>query len=116
MGEFIFLVKSYTLEECMQFIVQGYDGTDDGALERRMAVREAHLKMAKEYYERGKWLFAAALLNDAGNMIGSIIMCEFSSQNELQEQWLHHEPYILENVWKKIEINKVHVAPFCLKK
>ena len=32
----------------MQFIVIAYDGTDEGALERRLAVRDAHLKSAKE--------------------------------------------------------------------
>jgi uncharacterized protein len=100
----------------MQFIVQGYDGTDDGALERRMAAREAHLRFAKEYYAKGQWLYAAALLNDAGIMVGSIIICEFSSRDELQEQWLQHEPYILRNVWKDIEVHNVQVSPFCLKK
>jgi uncharacterized protein YciI len=54
----------------MQFIVIAYDGTDKGALERRLAAREAHLKSAKELYDAGKWLYAAALLNDGGKMIG----------------------------------------------
>ena len=41
----------------MQFIVIGRDGTDENALERRMAAREAHLETAKEMYESGKWLY-----------------------------------------------------------
>ena len=30
----------------MQFLILGYDGKDENALNRRMAVREAHLELA----------------------------------------------------------------------
>ena len=40
----------------MQFMVIGHDGTDPDAPARRMAVREAHLKLGKELYDAGKWL------------------------------------------------------------
>ena len=43
----------------MQFLVVAYDGTDEGALDRRMAVRKSHLKQAEEWYDKGKWLYAA---------------------------------------------------------
>ena len=99
----------------MQFIVMGYDGTDNKALERRLAVREDHLKSAKELYETGKWLYAAALLNDNGTMIGSMIVCDYRSREELQEQWLDKEPYVIGNVWQKIEVRRAQVAPFCVK-
>jgi hypothetical protein len=39
----------------MQFVVIAYDGTDEAALDRRMAVREAHLALAKEMFDAGKW-------------------------------------------------------------
>jgi hypothetical protein len=45
-----------------------------------------------------------------------MIVCDFLSREELQEQWLKHEPYIHGNVWKKIEVNRAQVAPFCIKK
>jgi uncharacterized protein len=99
----------------MQFIVIGYDGTDEKALERRLAVREDHLKSAKRLYETGKWLYATAILNDDGKMIGSMIVCDYPSQEELQEQWLTHEPYVKGNVWKAIEVKRAQVAPFCMK-
>jgi uncharacterized protein YciI len=99
----------------MQFIVVAYDGTDEGALDRRLAVRDAHLKSAKEMFESGKWLYAAGILNDDGKMIGSMIVCEFASRDEL-EQWLKVEPYVTGNVWKKVDVNRAQVAPFCLKK
>ena len=99
----------------MQFIVIAYDGTDEKALERRLAVREAHLESAKEMFESGKWLYAAGILNDDGKMIGSMIVCDFHSREEL-EQWLKVEPYVVGKVWKKINVNRAQIAPFCAKK
>lgn len=98
----------------MQFIVIAYDGTDEKAFDRRLAVRESHLKLANELYESGTWLFASAILNDEGKMIGSMIVCDFPSRDELDE-WLKVEPYITGHVWQKIEINRAQVPPFCLK-
>jgi uncharacterized protein YciI len=99
----------------MQFLVVAYDGTDAGAMERRLKVREAHLKSAQEMYDTGKWLYATAILNDDGKMIGSMIVCEFPSRDEL-EQWLKEEPYVVGNVWQQIEVNRAQVAPFCATK
>ncbi|MBF0303877.1 MAG: hypothetical protein HQK73_12620 [Desulfamplus sp.] len=99
----------------MQFIVIAYDGTDENALERRMAVREAHLKTASEMSSSGKWLYATAILNDEGNMCGSMIVCEFDSLDALKSEWLKNEPYMVGNVWKEVEIKQAKVAPFCAK-
>jgi len=99
----------------MQFIVVAYDATDAGALERRSAVREAHLKSAKEMFDNGKWLYAVGILNDDRKAIGSMIICEFPSRKEL-EQWLKEEPYVTGNVWKTIDIKRAQVAPFCIHK
>lgn len=99
----------------MQFIVTGYDGKDKGALDRRMAAREAHLAMAKQMADKGKWLYAAAILNDEGKMTGSVIICEFDSKKQLETEWLEKDPYVLGKVWEKIEITRAQVAPFCAK-
>ena len=40
----------------MQFIVIGHDGNDDGALERRMAARDAHLKVCADSVASGTLL------------------------------------------------------------
>ena len=37
----------------MEFLVIAYDGTDEGALERRMKVREAHLAQARRLKKDG---------------------------------------------------------------
>lgn len=96
----------------MQFIVIAYDGTDEGALERRLAAREAHLKSGKAMFENGQWLYGAAILNDDGKTIGSMVVCDFPSRKELEEQWLKNDPYVIGNVWKKISVNRAQVPPF----
>ncbi len=96
----------------MQFVVVAYDHKDENALERRMAVREKHLSDAFKYYDEGKWLSAAGLLDDNGKMIGSMIVCEYESREQLEIEWLEHEPYVLNNVWDTINIHPAKVAPF----
>lgn len=97
----------------MQFMVLGYDGTDEDALDRRMAARESHLAQAARWHAEGRWLYAAAILNDAGKMAGSMIICDFDSKEALEEQWLKNEPYVLGKVWERIDICRAQVAPFC---
>jgi uncharacterized protein YciI len=97
----------------MQFMVLAYDGIDTDALARRMAAREAHLKMGSEMHDAGKWLYAAGILNDEGKMCGSLIVCEFKSKEEMEKQWLIREPYLLGKVWQKIDIRRAQAAPFC---
>ena len=100
----------------MQFIVTGYDGSDEGALDRRMNAREDHLAMAKKMYDSGRWLYAAAILNDEKKMAGSVIVCEFDSKKALQKEWLDKEPYVLGKVWEKVNVTFAQVASFCDKK
>jgi len=100
----------------MQFVLIAYDGTDKGAPGRRMAAREAHLKLGGELHRTGQWLYAAGMLDDDGKMIGSMIVCEFPSREEMEKQWLSREPYIAGKVWQKIDIHRAQVAPFCAAK
>ena len=95
----------------MQFIVHGYDGTDAEASNRRLAAREAHLKEAREWKDKKRWLFAAALLDEDGKMVGSVIVCDFPSEEALQAEWLQKEPYVTGNVWQKVEIRRAQIAP-----
>lgn len=94
----------------MQFLITGYDGKDEGALERRLAVREQHLKLTEKMFNEGKHLYGGALLDESGKMIGSVIISEFPSRAELDE-YLKVEPYITGNVWQQVEIKPYQVAP-----
>ena len=94
----------------MQFVVTGYDGTDEQALARRLAVREAHIASIDKMRNTGNMLFGAAILDDHEKMIGSMIVCDVASRQELDE-WLKIEPYVVGNVWHKIEIKRCKVGP-----
>jgi uncharacterized protein len=94
----------------MQFLIIGRDGTDDNALERRLAAREAHLALGDRMREQGKAIFGVAILNEADKMVGSVYICNFESRAEL-DQWLKEEPYVTGNVWQEIEITKCRVGP-----
>lgn len=89
----------------MQFLIIGLDGSDADAHQRRLAAREEHIKLGDVLLEAGNLWYGAAILDDDGKMIGSAYMVDFPSENDLQE-WLKREPYVVGEVWKKIEIYK----------
>ncbi len=93
----------------MQFLVTAYDGKDEGALERRLAVREDHLKATAQMKAEGKTLFAGALLDENEKMIGSALIVNFPSREEL-DKWLEVEPYMINNVWKQLDIKPFKAA------
>lgn len=94
----------------MQFAVIAHDYKDDKALERRMAVREEHLKFADKMHKQGKWLYASALLDDDDKMNGSIIFCDYPSEEDLRKEWLENEVYVTGKVWEIVSIRKAKVA------
>lgn len=94
----------------MQYLVIGYDGTDENALERRMRARPAHMALADKLKAEGKMLYAVAILNDAQVMIGSAMICDFPSKEEL-DGYLKAEPYITGEVWRKVEVKPCKVGP-----
>lgn len=97
----------------MQFLLIAKDGRDEHAFERRQSVRPDHLKLADKMKSEGKVLYGAALLDEKENMIGSIMVCEFPSRQDLDD-WLKVEPYVVGNVWQDIDIQPCKVAPmFC---
>lgn len=94
----------------MPYLVLGYDGDDDKALERRLAVREAHIKLGDKLRDEGKVLYGVAMLDDNKKMVGSVYIMNMDSKEEL-DKWLEEEPYVKGEVWKKIEITECAVGP-----
>src|SRR5882724_211936 len=92
----------------MQFLVIGKDGKDKQANERRIAAREAHLKLGDEMEASGERWYGCVMLDDNGNMIGSMAVMDFPSEKELQD-WLKREPYVTGKVWKTVEVYKSNV-------
>lgn len=94
----------------MQFLILGYDGKDEEAINRRMAVREAHITLAHDNQNQGKLLFAVAMLDDDGKMAGSMLVTDFESREEL-DKYLEIEPYVTGKVWEKIKVIPCAVGP-----
>ncbi|MHA5050333.1 YciI family protein [Streptomyces sp. SD15] len=91
-------------------MLTAYDGTDDGALDRRLAVREQHIALAKKLVAEGHMVFAAAILDEHDKMIGSMLVLDYPTRAEL-DAWLAVEPYVVSGVWENIEVKPVRVAP-----
>ena len=98
----------------MQFLVIGYDGTDDKAPERRLAVREAHLAGVTKMKEEGKAVYGVAILNDREQMIGSALVVDFPTRADVDAR-LKSEPYVVGDVWRKIEVLPARVPPMFVK-
>jgi uncharacterized protein YciI len=89
----------------MQFLVKAYDG--EGMLEKRMEVRPRHLESMKAL---GRQIICAGgLLDDEGKMKGSALVMEFESRAALDE-YLKNEPYVVEGVWQKVEVETMNVV------
>jgi uncharacterized protein YciI len=93
----------------MQFLLIAHDGKDKDALKRRMAVRPEHLRKIKLLKNSDEFLFGGAILDNNGNMIGSMILYEMPDRETLEER-LKDEPYIYGKVWEKIEIVPFRLA------
>jgi len=97
----------------MQFLVTAYDGTDDKAIERRLAARDEHLKFTEEMKDKGNHLYAAAIMDENEKMIGSVLIVDFPSREDVNK-WLEAEPYVKGNVWQNIDIKPCKVGPMFL--
>ena len=87
----------------MQFLVIAHDGSDDGALERRLAVRERHLASSRTLHEDGVLVVGGALLDGSDRMIGSAMVMEAESEDALRAL-LESDPYRGGGVWQRFEI------------
>ena len=92
-----------------QYLITGYDYTDEGALERRMNIRPHHLDGAKALKETGNYVLGGAMLNDEGKMIGSVMVLQFENEEAL-EAWKQGEPYITQKVWETVDVKPFKVA------
>jgi len=92
-----------------QYIITGHDYTDEGAFDRRMAVRPKHLEGAAKLRAEGNYVLGGAILDDAGRMIGSVMVLQFETDEEL-EAYKQHEPYITQKIWETVDIKPFKVA------
>ncbi|MBW4889703.1 hypothetical protein KXQ82_08245 [Mucilaginibacter sp. HMF5004] len=92
-----------------QYIITGYDHTDEGAQKRRADVRPHHLDGARELKANNNYVMGGAILDDEGKMIGSVMVLQFETEEEL-EAWKMKEIYITAGVWETVDVKPFKVA------
>jgi uncharacterized protein len=90
-----------------QYLIIARDG--ENVLDRRMEVRGKHLDGASVLKANGHFVMGGAMLNDEGNMCGSVMVLQFEDDAAFQN-WYDHEPYIVNGVWQDIEVKPFKVA------
>lgn len=85
------------------YVVTAWDFRDEDALARRMQHRDEHLASVQELIEAGHFLSGGAILDDAGNMIGSSLHMAFPDKATLVAR-LEQDPYMAGRVWERLEI------------
>lgn len=85
----------------MDFALICRDGP--GKVERRMAARAEHMAGLKSAKADGTIIDGGAMLDDEGNMVGSVVLCRFADRAAL-DAYLDREPYAREGIWGDVEI------------
>ncbi len=93
----------------MQFMITAYDGNDEEAMNRRMAVREDHIAGIRLLIEGSNFIAGGAILDEADQMIGSTLYVEFTDKEAMNE-WLVNDPYVTGGVWKDISVQPIRLA------
>ncbi len=93
----------------MQFLVIARDGTDEGALARRQKTRPTHLESIAPLVDAGNVLVGGAILDEAGDMVGSVLLLDFPGREDL-DAWLAQDPYVTDGVWQEIEAHPFRTA------
>lgn len=89
----------------MQYLIIAYD--NDGAIDKRMEARLAHVEGTQKLMAEGKIISACAMIEE-DEMVGSSVLTNFDTEDELNE-WLENEPYVKGGVWNMDEIQVVAV-------
>lgn len=87
----------------MLYLVIAHDGSDPDAPARRKAVRQQHLDEVRAAVESGLLKLGGALLDGAGEMVGSALLLEAESEAEVRA-FLARDIYRTGGVWQSFEI------------
>jgi uncharacterized protein YciI len=96
----------------MHYLVIGHDHPGAEAKQRRAAAREEHLVHLGAAGD-ARAVFGAAVLDEAGEMAGSMLVLEAEDQAAVQA-WLDEEPYVAQDVWGEVSVQPCRVPPVFL--
>lgn len=94
----------------MGYAVLAYDGEDDGALARRMAVRDRHLEVITAWAADGRLALGVPLFTNEGRIAGSLMLLEVPDQAGV-DAYLAAEPFAREKVWQRVTVHPFRIAP-----
>jgi uncharacterized protein YciI len=94
----------------MGYAVLGFDGTDDGAVGRRMAVRDRHLAVITAWAASGRMALGVPLFDAGWKPVGSLMLLEVPDRAGL-EAYLAEEPFAREGVWQRVTTYPFRIAP-----
>jgi uncharacterized protein YciI len=94
----------------MLFMVLANDAGDAAAIDRRMSCRADHVSVMNASRDAGDCRFGAAMLDETGQMCGSVIILDMPDLAAVEE-WMKKEPYVKGNVWGDIRIIPLKVGP-----
>ncbi|MCO6417537.1 YciI family protein [Siccirubricoccus sp. KC 17139] len=92
-------------------VILALDGTDPGAEQRRLAVREAHFARVRSMAADGTLAIGGAILDrPEGRMIGSVAV--IARDNDAAAQaWMAEDPYVTGGVWRDVTLYGTRFAP-----
>jgi len=91
----------------MTYVIHAYDYPN--SFDKRMATRSDHLDYVRKLKANGQFILGGALLDEAGQMMGSMLMLTLDTDDQLQE-YLRTDPYIVQGVWEKIDVKPFRQA------
>ncbi|WP_439578609.1 YciI family protein [Elioraea sp.] len=92
-------------------VIVAMDGTDEGAVARRMSVRPAHMARIAPCAARGELTLGCAVLDaPGGQMIGSVVVTPHATNAAARAFW-NDDPYVTEGVWRDLRIWGTGIAP-----
>ena len=77
------------------------------AKDLRQTVLPTHLQRVKDLINKGRLEVAGSVLDDDGEMIGSMLVVDFRNRRAL-DAYLKREPYVTEGVWKNIRVTPMN--------
>jgi hypothetical protein len=87
----------------MHFAIIARDDPAEATLALRLAKRAEHLERVHAMKADGRIVDGGAMLDEAGSMVGSVMLCEFADRAAV-DAYLANEIYNTAGIWKSIEI------------
>jgi len=87
----------------MQFLVLAFDQRDETTPVRRRKARVAHIGGVRALKENGRFRDGGVLFDPEGRVIGSVLLLEFSTREEL-DRHLASDAYQTNEVWGTVNV------------